>query len=83
MNRESNPENKTLTTPKVKELQGPKVRLKQLVLQSHQISCDSAARLWRNAVETFCMRDDLYHPCTFAWGQSQTLTTPKLKELQR
>ena len=29
LNRESNQESKTLTTPKLKELQGPKVRLKQ------------------------------------------------------
>ena len=32
LNRESNLESKTLTTPKLKELQGPKVRLKQPLL---------------------------------------------------
>ena len=29
------------------------------------------------------MHDDPYHACTFAWGQSQTPTAPKLKELLR
>ena len=89
LNRESNLESKTLTTPKLKELQDPKVRLKQPLLGAtvppnlmrfrHTVT----EKCRRNISQHTCMHDDLYHPCKFAWGQSQTLTTPKLKELQR
>ena len=43
---------KRLPTPKVNKLQSPKLRLTQW-LHSLRISCDSAARYWRNAIKTF------------------------------
>ena len=36
----------------------------------------------QNISQHTCMHDDLYHPSTFAWGQSQMRTTPNEKELQ-
>ena len=89
LNRESNLESKTLTTPKLKELHGPKVRLKQPLLGATippnlmSFRCTAMEKCRQNISQHTCMHDDLYRPCTFAWGQSQTLTTPKLKELQR
>ena len=88
LNRESNLESKTLTTSKLKELQGPKVRLKLPLLGAPippnfmRFRCTVMEKCRRNISQHTCMHDDLYHPCTFAWGQSQTLTTPNLKELQ-
>ena len=89
LNRESNLESKTLTTSKLKELQGPKVRLKLPLLGAPippifmRFCCTVMEKCRRNFSQHTCMHDDLYHPCTFAWGQSQTLTTSKLTELQR
>ena len=88
-NRVSNLESKMLTTPKLKELQGPKVRLKLPLLGATippnfmRFRCTVMEKCRQNSSQHTCTNDDLYHPCTFAWGQSQTLTTPKLKELQR
>ena len=89
LNRESNLESKTLTTSKLKELQGPKVRLKLPLLGAPippklmRFRCTIMKKCRRNISQHTCMHDDLYHPCTFAWGQCQTRTTPNLKELQR
>ena len=89
LNRESNLESKTLTTPKREELQGPKVRLKLPLLGATippnfmRFRCTVMEKCRHNISQYTCMLDDLYHPCAIVWGQSQTLTTPNLKELQR
>ena len=88
LNRESNLESKTLTTSKLKELQGPKVTLKLPLLGATippnlmQFRCTVMEKCRQYISQHTCMHDDLYQPCTFAWGQRQTLTTPNLKELQ-
>ena len=88
LNRESNLESKTLTTPKPKELQGPKVRLKLPLLGTTippnlmRFHCTVMEKCRQYISQHTCMHGDLYHPCTFAWGQSQTRTTPNQKELQ-
>ena len=88
LNRESNLESKTLITPKPKELQGPKVRLKLPLLGTTippnlmRLRSTVMEKCCQYISQHTCMHDDLYHPCTFAWGQSQTFTTPNLKELQ-
>ena len=47
-------------------------------LHSLRISCDSAAWLWRNAIQTFhhTVVCGLYHACTFAWDKLCALFTP-------
>ena len=83
LNRESNLVSKTLTTPKLKELEGPKVRLKQLVLGATippnlmRFRCTVMEKCRRNISQHTYLCDDLYHPCAFTWGQSQSLTTSK------
>ena len=60
-----------LTTQKLKELQDPYLCISYhyYLLQAHQVSCNSAKRLRRNAIKTLCrVCDDLYHACTFAWA---------------
>ena len=89
LNRESNLESKMPATPKLKELQSPKVRLQQALLGATippnlmRFRCTVMEKCHQTISQHTCMHDDLYHACTYAWGQSQTLTTPKLKELQR
>ena len=71
-----------LTKPKLKD---PYlfVSYHYYLLQAHQVSCNSAKRLRRNAIKPLCrVRDDLYHACTFAWGILHVLFTPHWKMLQ-
>ena len=88
LNRESNLESETLTTSKLKELQGPKVRLKLPLLGAPilpnlmRFRCTVMEKCRQYISQHTCMHDDLYHPCTLAWEQSQTRTTPNQKELQ-
>ena len=76
------------STPTLKELQGHKVRLKLPLLGAPippnlmRFRCTVMEKCRQNISKHTCMHDDLYLPCIFAWGQSQTLITPKLKELQ-
>ena len=79
LNGDQNLRSKMLTTPKLKELQVPKVRRKQLVLGATippnlmSFRCTVMEKWRQNIAQHNCMHDGLYHPCTFAWDKVKRL----------
>ena len=73
---------KTLTTPNLNELQGPKVKLKQPLLGATippnlmRFHCTVMEKRHQNVPLHSSVCDDLYRACTFAWDKLCALFTP-------
>ena len=74
-----------LTTPKLNELQRPKLINKLPLIPAthtkfHTILLNCYGEMPSKLIPCVC--DDLYHACTFAWGILRVLFTPHWKMLR-